>query len=54
MKQVERNALELVLLEVSLRELIKAAMVGFTAEDSSRLAEEKSNLCRLALKALDC
>lgn len=48
----ELEALRLLSLELSLEDIIRAAMIGFTAEDDSRLAEDKSNLCRLALKLM--
>lgn len=49
----ELEALRLLNLELSIKDIIHAAMVGFTAEDNSRLAEDKSNLCRLALKLME-
>lgn len=49
----EIEALRLLSLELSLKDIIHAAMIGFTAEDNSRLAEDKSNLCRLALKLME-
>lgn len=49
----EIEALRLLSLELSLEEIIHAAMIGFIAEDNSRLAEDKSNLCRLALKLMN-
>lgn len=48
----ELEALRLLSLELNLEDIIHAAMIGFTAEDDSRLAEDKSNLCRLALKLI--
>lgn len=48
----EIEALRLLSLELSIEDIIHAAMIGFTAEDDSRLAEDKSNLCRLALKLM--
>lgn len=49
----EMEALKILKLELSIKDLIHAAMIGFTAEDNSRLAEDKSNLCRLALKLMN-